>query len=110
MVEVKNWGEIEKKPFQGCATRQVFSGENTMVVLNILEPGFPPFPHSHPHEQLLCIWEGNCEVEIGEETFKMGPGDIVRVPPNAHHDLRVIGDKRVVNMDVFSPIREDYLG
>lgn len=108
-MEIANWSSIEKKPFHETAVRQVFSGDNVMLVLNIIEPGFPPFPHSHPHEQLLCILEGECEVTVGEETVVMKPGDMVRIPPNAHHDLAVIGNQTVVNMDVFSPVREDYL-
>ena len=46
---------------------------------------------------------------VGEEIVRMGPGDLVVIPPNVHHDLVVVGDKPVVNLDVFAPIREDYL-
>lgn len=108
-MNLQKWNEIEKKPFHETATRQVFTGENVMLVLNTIEPGFPPFPHSHPHEQLLCILEGECEVTVGDEKRIMHAGDMVRIPPDMHHDLSVLGNKRVVNMDVFAPIREDYL-
>lgn len=80
-----------------------------MLVLNIIEPGFPPYLHSHPHEQLLWILEGECEVTIGDEKGIMNAGDMVRIAPNVCHDLSVLGNKRVVNVDVFTPIREDYL-
>lgn len=109
MAEVKNWKNIEGKVFNEKAQRQVFSGKNAMLVVNTIQPGFPPFPHEHPHEQILCIYEGECDVTIGEEIVRMGPGDMVVIPPNVHHDLVVIGDKPVVNLDVFAPIREDYL-
>lgn len=109
MIEAVNWTEIPKQPFHQTATRQVFTGKNVMLVLNTIEPGFPPFPHKHPHEQLLCILEGECEVTIGEEKTRMKAGDMIHVPPNVMHDLALIGNERVVNLDVFSPIREDYL-
>lgn len=109
MYEVKNWKDIEGKEFHKTAIRQVFSGDKIMLVRNTINPGFPPFLHRHPHDQILTILEGNCEVLVGEKTFKMGPGDMLHVPANIDHDLRVIGDKPVINLDIFSPIREDYL-
>ena len=39
----------------------------------------------------------------------MGKGDVVLIPPNMEHGLRPVGDTPILNLDVFSPIREDYL-
>lgn len=109
MLDVKNWESIPKQEFHQTAVRQVFSGDNIMVVLNTIKPGFPTFAHNHPHEQILCILEGNCEVTLEGETVKMKKWDMIKIPPNAMHDLQVIGDETVVNMDIFTPIREDYM-
>ena len=110
MLKVENWKDIEKQFFQqDLAARQVFSGQNVMLVLNTIQPGFPSFRHSHPHEQIIYIVEGECDVIVGNESARMGPGDMVRIPSNVEHDLRVVGDKPVVDLDVFTPIREDYL-
>ena len=109
MIKVENWKDIEKRPFHQNAERQVFSGDNVMLVRNTIKPDFPQFRHSHPHEQLLCILEGRCMVMIGDESVEMGAGDMVRISPNVEHDLKVIGDDTVINLDVFTPIREDYL-
>jgi quercetin dioxygenase-like cupin family protein len=109
-MKLENWKNIEKQPFlHDKATRQVFSGENVMMVLNTIQPDFPSFLHSHPHEQILHIIDGDCDVTVGNETARMGPGDMVHVPPNVQHDLKVIGNKPVLNLDIFTPIREDYL-
>lgn len=108
-LKKQNWQDIKKVPFLEKAYRQVFSGDNVMLVLNTIEPGFPPFPHEHPHEQILCILEGEAKVTIGKEDVIMKGGDMVQIPPNTHHDFQVIGDKTVINLDVFYPIREDYL-
>lgn len=109
MIKIENWTGIEKQSFNETAARQVFSGENVMLVLNTIKPGFPSFRHSHPHEQILYILEGRCKVTIGDESTEMRAGDMVCIVPNVEHDLEVIGDDVVINMDVFSPIREDYL-
>ena len=66
-------------------------------------------PHSHHHEQIIYIVEGVCDVIVGNESARMCSGDMVRIPSNVKHDLRVVGDKPVVDLDVFTPIREDYL-
>lgn len=108
-MNLKNWNDIPKQPFHETAYRQVFNGEKAMMVLNTIKPGFPPFPHSHPHEQLLYIIQGHCEVDVGDETTLMGPGDVVHIPSGVFHDLRVLGDETVLNLDIFSPIREDYV-
>jgi len=109
VLDVKNWETIPRQEFHETAFRQVFSGDNVMLVLNTIKPGFPTFAHSHPHEQLLCILEGACEVTLGAETIMMKKGDMIKIPPNVEHDLQVIGEETVVNMDVFTPVREDYL-
>jgi quercetin dioxygenase-like cupin family protein len=36
-------------------------------------------------------------------------GDLLLVPPNVPHSMKVIGNETVLNLDVFSPAREDYL-
>lgn len=95
--------------FDGLGERQIMTGNNAMIVKNILHPGFPEFKHSHPHEQIVTIASGHCEFMLNGEWFPMGPGDMLFVPGNVEHDIRVIGDEDVVNYDIFSPIREDYL-
>ena len=110
MAHMKHWKDLPKIPFHhGTATRQVFSGDNVMMVFNTIQPEFPPFLHSHPHEQLLYIMEGHCEVTLGDEVVAMGPGDVIHIPCGMQHDLKVIGDETVLNMDIFTPIREDFL-
>lgn len=49
--------------------------------------------HVHDNaEEVLYLIEGALEHRVGEETFTMGPGDVVRVPVGVPHDGRNIGD------------------
>ncbi|MCL4439882.1 MAG: cupin domain-containing protein, partial [Firmicutes bacterium] len=68
-----------------------------------------PAFHSHPHEQLTYILRGKAEFVLGDETLDLEEGDLLLIPPNITHSLKVIGTVPVLNLDVFSPIREDYL-
>lgn len=90
--------------------RQIMVGDHAMIAKNVLHPGFPVFKHKHPHEQIVTIASGHCEFMIeGDGWFEMGPGDMVYVPGDTYHDIKVIGDEPVVNYDIFYPVREDFV-
>ena len=49
--------------------------------------------HRHDNcEELLYLVEGALEHRIGDDTFILGPGDVIRVPVGMPHDGRNIGD------------------
>ena len=62
--------------------------------------------HSHEHEQVCHVLEGEFELTIAGETQVVRPGTVGIIPPNAVHSGRAVTDCNV--MDVFSPVREDY--
>lgn len=42
--------------------------------------------HYHPNcEELLYVLSGSCDHTLGEETFRLGPGDLIRVPQGVVH-------------------------
>ena len=109
MATKANFGNIGRTQVRSGVTRRVFSGKNSMMVLNELMPSAKPSLHHHPHEQLTYIVEGTCRFVIGDETLDLVEGDVVLIPPDVPHSLEVTGQKTVLNLDIFSPIREDYL-
>jgi quercetin dioxygenase-like cupin family protein len=48
------------------------------------------------------------EFFIGEERHHLRPGEMWRIPGGVEHKV-IAGDKPVKALDVFHPIREDYL-
>ena len=44
--------------------------------------------HSHPWEHEAFIIGGTGTVEVDRETMNLKPGDVVYIPPNAHHHFR----------------------
>ena len=109
MAVKANWNTIERVQSRNSVTRRVFSGKNCMMVLNELLPSSRPNLHKHPHEQLTYIVEGTCKFVLGEEVLDLVAGDIVLIPPEVPHSLEVTSNTPVLNLDVFSPIREDFL-
>jgi quercetin dioxygenase-like cupin family protein len=80
-----------------------------MMVMNTLEPGMEINPHSHPFEQAVYIVQGKVRFHIGGEVFEGGPGSVIRIPPNIEHYAEPFGDEPVLNLDIFAPLREDYM-
>lgn len=104
-----NWNSMERVQSRNSVTRRVFSGEKSMMVLNELQPSSRPNLHQHPHEQLCYIVEGTCRFVLGDEVLDLAAGDVVLIPGNVPHSLEVTSSTPVLNLDVFSPIREDFL-
>jgi quercetin dioxygenase-like cupin family protein len=110
MADVQNWSTIERVVLRKGVSRRVFSGKKSMMVLNEIAPGTtPPNTHSHPHEQLVYIVQGEGNFVLGDETLAMKAGDLLVVPPNVPHTFKNTGSQACLNLDIFSPIRDDYL-
>lgn len=62
--------------------------------------------HSHIHEQVTNLLEGELEMTIDGETKTMKAGHIATIPSNVIHSAVALTHCKVI--DVFNPVREDY--
>ncbi|HVX10475.1 MAG TPA: cupin domain-containing protein [Pirellulales bacterium] len=83
------------------------AGKGMMLSLVEFEPHAVVEEHSHPHEQMGLMLEGEAEFIIGGESRMVGPGTMWRIPGGVKHKV-IAGDRPVRALDVFHPIREDY--
>jgi quercetin dioxygenase-like cupin family protein len=83
------------------------AGVHMMLSLVEFAPHAVVQPHSHPHEQMGMLLEGQLTFTIGGQTRTLQPGEIWRIPGGVVHSA-VAGDQPVKALDVFHPIREDY--
>ena len=98
--------EIEEKNLvSGFKVRFVHSEYMTLSYWNI-EAGAQLPEHSHPHEQVTNVLEGEFELTVDNQSKILGPGSVVIIPPHAVHSGKCVTRSRVI--DVFYPIREDY--
>lgn len=82
-------------------------GEKTLMTEFILaRDSFLPL-HAHPYEQTGYLVQGRLRLRIGDEEFDAGAGDSWCIPMNVEHGARAVED--AVAIEVFSPVREDYL-
>lgn len=85
----------------------VLTGENLQLAIVYLEPGSEIPWHSHPNEAMVTLIQGSYEMWIGEERLKLEPGWAAWIPSNVPHRA-VIGDELTVEVEAFSPPREEY--
>lgn len=84
------------------------AGEQMMLSFVEIAPGAVVEAHSHPHEQVGMVVEGRARFIVGDEEKVLGPGDMYTIPGGVTH--RVVALERGVKaLDVFHPVREDYL-
>ncbi|MBJ89298.1 MAG: cupin [Woeseia sp.] len=108
-VMLYNWDEIESEVVRPGVSRKGFRGDDVMLVMNTLEEGMELNPHSHPFEQVVYIVQGCVNFHIGDEVYNARAGSVIRIPPDIEHYAEPVGDEPVLNLDVFAPLREDYM-
>jgi quercetin dioxygenase-like cupin family protein len=81
--------------------------ENLMMVEVYFEKGAVGEMHSHPHEQITYVLEGEFEFTIGGKKKVVKAGDTMFKEPNVLHGTVCLKKGRL--LDVFSPHREDFL-
>lgn len=89
-------------------TRKILSYSEEMMMCEItFEKGAKGNFHSHQHLQITYIAKGSFEFTIDGETKIVKQGDSVYMPSNAAHGVTALEDGILV--DVFNPMREDFL-
>jgi quercetin dioxygenase-like cupin family protein len=106
-MSLYSWDEIPKERLQEDISRKIISGERVMAAHVFLRKGAVVPLHSHESEQLTYILEGLLELTLPGEVFRLGEGQVLVIPSNVEHSAVALED--TLDMDVFSPIREDWL-
>ena len=99
-----DWPEVEAVP--GVFRRVLACGDDVMVVQFTIEAGADVPAHTHSHEQVGHVVSGRMQFRIGDEVRELGPGDGYSVPGGVTHGA--VGITRVVAIDSFHPVRDDY--
>jgi len=84
-------------------------GEKMMMVLSATLPGHSVPLHSHPQEQIGIVYSGKAVLRIGDEEKNVRKGDFYRIPANVPHGDTCVGEKPFIMLDIFYPVREDFL-
>ncbi len=91
----------------GIRVKTLCFGERTLMAEFLLAADSVLPLHAHPHEQTGYLVAGRLILTAGEEQREMAPGDSWCIPADVPHQAQVLEDS--VAVEVFSPVREDYL-
>lgn len=81
--------------------------DNIMLVKVAFDKGGIGQMHEHYHAQVTYVVSGAFELTIGKETRILKGGDSFYIPPHVMHGAVCM--EAGILIDVFSPIREDFM-
>lgn len=90
-------------------TRRVISGDKLMLAVITIAPAQSVAAHAHPHEQIGCVVTGRVHFRIGDQSTVLSAGGIYSVPSGVEHAAENLATETATLIDVFTPIREDFL-
>lgn len=99
--------EDYKNPIPGIKMKTLCHGENTLMTEFILEKNSVLPRHAHPHEQTGYLVSGRITLFIGDLSHEVLPGDSWCIPGDIEHGAQI--HENSVAVEIFSPVRKDYL-
>lgn len=101
-------GEIGFQDLGGGVKRKILAyGDQLMCCEIHFEKGSVGALHHHPHTQASYVLEGAFEFTIGGEKKVVRKGDMLFKLPNVEHGAVCL--EKGVLLDIFTPVREDFL-
>lgn len=89
-------------------TRQLFGYNDSILMARVeFDVGAIGPVHAHKHSQVSYVESGEFDVYIDGVEQRLGPGDGFYIHPDLDHGA--VCRKAGVLLDVFSPVRDDFL-
>lgn len=108
-IDLKDSPKIAQMPGLETTILTGLHQEKMMMVLNSTLPGHTVPVHSHPHEQVGMVYAGKARLRIGDEERIVEKGDFYCIPSNVPHSDTCLGDEPFVMLDIFYPVRKDFI-
>ena len=105
---VTDWNSVPVERIGDGIDRQMVVGQNIMICRLRFDPFVVTPAHRHRHEQMTLVMQGKVRFTLESEERVVNAGDVLHFPSNHWHGATML-DEEVVLIDIFSPIREDFL-
>jgi len=103
-----NWDTIPVEQVSEGIQRQMFVGDRMMICRFRFRPFLVTPEHDHPHEQMTIVERGKVRFFIEGKEQIASTGDVLHFPSKCWHGATMM-DEEVVLIDIFTPLREDFL-
>jgi quercetin dioxygenase-like cupin family protein len=106
-MKVKRWNAEPVDQLNPLLGRQMLHTETMTLARIILAAGCVVPSHRHENEQIATVLEGRLRFTVDGEDQVLVAGESIPLPANVPHEVEALEDSVV--LDVFSPVREDWL-
>ena len=104
----RDWSTIRAEQISDGIERQMIWGDRLMVCRLRFSPRVVTAVHSHHHEQITIVERGRVRFTINGTERVASAGDVLHFPSGLPHGATILDDEAVL-IDIFSPVREDFL-
>jgi quercetin dioxygenase-like cupin family protein len=104
------WDDLPREELNSEIGRRLITGDSMMIAHVYLKRGAVVPKHSHHNEQITYILEGVLRFQLGEdgaEQIDVAAGEVLHLPAHLPHSALALED--TLDVDIFSPPREDWL-
>jgi len=106
-VRVHRWDEIALDKITEMISQKIIAGEREMLAQIYLKRGALVPMHTHESEQMTYILQGALKCLVGGEELLVREGEVLHIPSGIPHQAEALED--TFELDVFSPVREDWV-
>src|SRR5260370_31579806 len=101
------WDSVQLEVMSDLISRKVISGDKAMVAQVFLKKDAVVPEHHHESEQITYIIEGALKFELEGQEVIVCKGEVLHIPSHVPH--RAVALEDTLDLDIFSPIRTDWL-
>jgi len=106
-MEHFTWDSVPLEQMSDVISRKVISGDKAMVAQVFLKKDAVVPEHHHESEQITYILEGALKFYLEGREVIVAKGEVLHIPSNVPH--RAVAFEDTLDLDIFSPIRKDWL-
>jgi quercetin dioxygenase-like cupin family protein len=104
------WDDLPKEAVNASLSRRLITGDRVMLAHVYLKQGCVVPKHAHENEQFTYVLDGALKFLVGEDGGQevvVRAGEVLHLPAHVPHEAHALED--TLDLDVFSPPREDWL-
>jgi len=101
------WESVPLEIMSDMLSRKIITGEKAMLAQVFLKKDAVVPVHQHESEQVSYVLDGALKFELEGQTVVVRKGEVLCIPSHVPH--RVVALEDSVGLDIFSPIRKDWL-
>jgi quercetin dioxygenase-like cupin family protein len=106
-ARLHRWDEIALEKITEMVSQKIIAGEREMLAQIYLKRGALVPIHMHESEQMTYVLQGSLRFVVAGEEVIVREGEVLHIPSSTPHQAEALED--TFELDVFSPVRSDWL-